>query len=206
MNKLSVFSSSSAVGRRWRCASGPQPNTLAQGDREKVGDSKFWILQIIPPVSKHCINITKCFEIIKNTFGNRRQLFIHYLKKKSRKIHLPFSSQGNRHYRGAFIFSWLPLLPLFFLQLLVSGGQREFSCIEKVLTAEWLCQAPVFKETELHITRKWLFSYLFINHLSKRRQTELPLLKLGSNNLNVFHKDYVILQTYGELQTPRWNI
>lgn len=171
-----------------------------------LADSKFWILQTILPVSKHCINITRCLEIIKNTFGSRRQLFIHYLKKKSRKVHLPFSSQGNMHYGWALIFRWLPPSPSFFLQLLVSGGQGEFSCIEKVLTAEWLCQAPVFKETELHITRKWLFSYLFINHLSKRRQTELPLLKLGSNELNVFHKDYVILQTYGEPQTPRWNI
>lgn len=45
-------------------------------------------------------------------------------------------------------------LSLFLLQLSVPEGQREFSCIERVLTAEWLCQAPVFKETELHITRK----------------------------------------------------
>lgn len=171
-----------------------------------LADSKFWNLQTIPPVSKHCINITRCLKIIKNTFGSRRQLFIHYLKKNQGKYTF-HSVLRVICIMGEHLFSAdFPPSPSFFLQLLVSGGQGEFSCIEKVLTAEWLCQAPVFKETELHITRKWLFSYLFINHLSKRRQTELPLLKLGSNELNVFHKDYVILQTYGEPQTPRWNI
>lgn len=38
-----------------------------------------------------------------------------------------------------------PPLSLFLLQLLVAEGQREFSGIEKVLTAEWLYQVPVLK-------------------------------------------------------------
>lgn len=104
------------------------------------------------------------------------------------------------YYKWVFIFSLSPNLSLYANIVQVSEGQTEFSTIGKQLTAEQLCQTPVFKETKLHITRKWLFSYLFINNLSKKRQTQLHLLKLGSNNFHALHKDYAILQAYGKLQ------